>query len=186
MFKTNAAHHCDSSGQQDWLAPAFLLFGAIYAILTALTGWLLIFWSLPLGVVFFIGFELLYVGVAYDLAEVLIAVVASPLQTPRQPSLTTAPPVALLVTVCDDVHPDLWEQLNQTYPNVQVFILDDSQDPAQRALVDRSGYMVVRRGTCSAFKAGNLNHWLDQYGTSYKYFAILDSDSKIGSLPILC
>jgi cellulose synthase/poly-beta-1,6-N-acetylglucosamine synthase-like glycosyltransferase len=180
MLKTKAIPNPTSPKEQDWLTPASLLFGGIYLILTLLTGGLLIDWDSPLGAVFFVGFELLFVGIAYDLTEMLIAIIAAPLQTPRRRPLIAFPPVALLVTVCDDVHPELWGQLKQTYPNLDVFILDDSQDAAQRALVDQSGYRVLRRGICRAFKAGNLNHWLDQYGAAYKYFAVLDSDSSIG------
>jgi cellulose synthase/poly-beta-1,6-N-acetylglucosamine synthase-like glycosyltransferase len=45
--------------------------------------------------------------------------------------------------------------------------------------VDCFGYGVLRRGTRRGFKAGNLNHWLDLYGTHYTYFVVLDSDSSI-------
>ncbi len=174
----NDNHHA-SSRERDWLALTLLMFGGIYVTLTVLMGWLLIDWDSPLGVVFFVGFEILFVGIAYDMTEALIAVIASPLQTPRQAPLSAFPPVALLVTVCDDAHPELWGQLKQNYRNYDVFILDDSQNANQRALIDQSGFTVIRRATRRAFKAGNLNHWLDRYGASYKYFAILDSDSRI-------
>lgn len=171
-----SGHH----GNKD-LFPAFLvLFAAIYLGLTIATG----LWAMNLrsisGAVYFIAFEMLFIGLAYDLASGVLSMIFEPEDLPKLSALSEHPPVALLMTICDDTVPQALATLGrQSYSNYDVFILDDSLDAAHRALVDQSGHRVLRRGTRQGFKAGNLNHWLRQYGPSYKYFVILDSDSLI-------
>lgn len=170
----------DLSEQRDWFSVAVLLFALIFVGLTVPTGLFLINWASVLGVVYFMGFEILLVGIAYDLTEAILAILLTPENLPKQSPLKGYPPVALLITVCDDVIPEVLKRLQcQTYSNYDIFVLDDSSDESQRALVDQSGYKVLRRGTRRAFKAGNLNNWLDKYGLHYKYFVVLDSDSII-------
>lgn len=165
--------------QVDLFPLALLIFGMIYWAQTIFIGWFLIDWHRITGVVYFIGFELLFLGIAYDMTESLFAIFAKPKRTPVLSQLQDYPFVALLMTVCDDVILNRWQTLLQTYPHCDIFILDDSKHPDQRLLVDQSGYTVIRRGKQGGFKAGNLNNWFDQYGPKYKYFAILDSDSLV-------
>jgi cellulose synthase/poly-beta-1,6-N-acetylglucosamine synthase-like glycosyltransferase len=122
---------------------------------------------------------MIFIGMAYDTTESMFALFASPKETPKRVRLDQNPPVALLMTVCNDIRPDCWDMLSQAYSNCDVFILDDSSDPEQKFLVDQSSFLVIRRERPRAFKAGNLNHWLQQYGAQYKYFAVLDSDSVV-------
>jgi glycosyltransferase involved in cell wall biosynthesis len=166
--------------QIDLFSVFAFLFASIFFGLTILTGISLTKGGSILGIAFLIGFEMLFIGVAYDLAEGVLALVLAPDRLPKQTPLRQCPPVALLITVCDDVIPGVLKRIqSQTYPDYDVFVLDDSSGESQRALVDRFGYTVLRRRTRRAFKAGNLNNWLDKYGARYKYYVVLDSDSVI-------
>jgi glycosyltransferase involved in cell wall biosynthesis len=169
----------NSVQQRDLFQPAVILFLLIFLGLSIPTGWLLIDWSHLTGIFYFMGFEIMFLGLAYDLTEGLFALFSKPLFVPKVIRTAGRPPVALLMTVCDDVRTDRWGQLLQDYLNYDVFILDDSSDPLQQELVDRAGYMTLRRNNRHAYKAGSLNHWFDQYGGRYQYFVVLDSDSLI-------
>lgn len=165
--------------QRDLFAPALSTFSIIYLTQTFFVGWFLIDWSRLSSAIFFFGFEVIFIGIAYDITESLFAIFASPMQTPRIDSLVEYPYVAVLMTVCDDSRPARWKTLHQNYPNCDIFILDDSSSLEEQALVDQSGYSVIRRPEKVSYKAGNLNYWLKRYGQNYKYFVILDSDSLI-------
>ncbi len=159
---------------------ALLIFAVIYAVLTVSFGLFVVDWHSLLGVVFFVGFELLFVGVAYDLTEMLLTVTCRPERLPKQSPLQEFPPVALVMTVCDDVLPPALNQLDQqAYPDYDVYVLDDSRDASSRTMVNQSGYKVLRRPTREGFKAGNLNNWLGRFGEKYKYLIVLDSDSLL-------
>jgi glycosyltransferase involved in cell wall biosynthesis len=161
-------------------AIAVLVFAAIYAILSTTFALFVVDWCSLLGVVFFLGFELLFVGVAYDLTEMLFAAVCQPESLPVQIPLREHASVALVMTVCDDALALALDQLDQqTYPNCDVYVLDDSTDASSRAIVDQSQYTVLRRHTREGFKAGNLNNWLRRFGKKYKYLVVLDSDSLL-------
>lgn len=164
---------------KDLFPIAVLVFTGIYTGLTILIGWLLIDWRRWSGIIYFVGFELLFVGIAYDITESLFALFAGPYYIPKLSRLNEYPSVAVLMTVCDDARSDRWMALEQAYPNYDAYILDDSRISAQREMVDRSGYEVVRRANREGYKAGNLNNWLRRFAAKYKYFIILDSDSLI-------
>ena len=96
---------------------------------------------------------------------------------------TLAPPVAILYTTCNDfVEESALSCVNQNYPNYTVYILDDSSDPEQKAIIDRfttkhaECVQVVRRPDRKAFKAGNMNHGLENFAVQEPYFAIADAD----------
>lgn len=165
--------------QRDLFSRALMVFGFIYLLQAGFVGFFLIDWSHLSSIIFFFGFELVFIGVAFDITESLFALFAQPKITPSLSSLNKYPPVALLMTVCDDCNPSRWLTLVQDYKNYDVYILDDSEDPAERSLVDQSGYTVIRRPARHAFKAGNINYWLGIFGNRYKYFIVLDSDSLI-------
>jgi membrane glycosyltransferase len=172
----------DNAIQRDLFSLVVIVFLSIYLPLTIAIGWLLIDWQNWTGFVFFVSFELLFIGIAYDFTESLMATFVSPQKTPQLKHLSFYPPVALVMTVCDDIkdtNQNHWAMLQQTYPNCNVYILDDSQSTDQKALVDQSGWNVVRREGKRSYKAGNINHWLALYGEKYKYLVILDSDSLI-------
>ena len=165
--------------QKDLFTPALITFFIIYFTQTFFVGWFLIDWRHINSAIFFFGFEVIFIGIAYDITESLFAIFASPLRTPRINKLVEYPSVAVLMTVCDDSNPARWNTLHQNYPNCDTFILDDSTSPEEQALVDQSGYSVIRRPEKISYKAGNLNYWLKHFGKNYKYFVILDSDSLI-------
>jgi len=69
-----------------------------------------------------------------------------------------------------------------------VFILSDTQDPAERAL-EQSAFVELRsrcaamqiyvrwRSPNTAKKAGNIRDWIERFGAAYPNFIILDADS---------
>jgi len=94
------------------------------------------------------------------------------------------PAVAILYPTMNDFDEvSIRSCLDQSYPNFQVFILDDSTDAGIRAEIDRfamthvENLTVVRRAEQRrGFKAGNLNHALAGPAREYPLFAILDAD----------
>ena len=96
--------------------------------------------------------------------------------------------VALLYTTCNDF---CWEAaascVNQDYPYLTVYILDDSDEVAERALVERfcreyeDRCALVRRTDRKGFKAGNLNHALRAIGDKSPFFAVADADEALPS-----
>ncbi len=95
----------------------------------------------------------------------------------------TNPKVLLLYCTCNDFNPDALKTcMEQDYDNFQTVILDDSSNFAYIKRIDKfaksTGAQVVRRANKEGFKAGNLNHYL-QDKTDYDYFIVLDSDERI-------
>ena len=93
------------------------------------------------------------------------------------------PGVAILYTTCDDFMEDSVEScLAQDYENHHVYLLDDSNNPEERARVDQVAarnperVTVVRRPDRRGFKAGNLNHALAHAGIDQPYFVLVDAD----------
>jgi len=167
-------------GQSDLFVTALIIFSVIYFAQTFFVGWFLIDWRHISSAIFFFGFEVIFIGIAFEITESLFAIFAGPMETPRLNTLLEEyPPVALVMTVCNDSRPSRWATLPQHYPHCDIFILDDSTSPQEQSLVDQSGYTVVRRPEKLSYKAGNLNYWLNNFGKQYKYFVILDSDSLI-------
>ncbi|MBR9921569.1 MAG: glycosyltransferase [Bacteroidetes bacterium] len=115
-----------------------------------------------------------------------------------QADLVNYPAVALLYTTCNDlVEKSLDSCVAQDYPNYKVYILDDSSDPDYKARVDAYAARypdqveVVRRPNREGFKAGNMNHGLENIATTEPYFAIADADEILpdnflkGLVPVL-
>jgi cellulose synthase/poly-beta-1,6-N-acetylglucosamine synthase-like glycosyltransferase len=123
------------------------------------------------------------IGIAHNLTELAFGLCIRPSFPPKGelPQQTKdLPQVAMLYLTCDDFMEVAVDGLSgQDYPNLDIFILDDSQDPAQQRWLDQTGYKVVRRFTRKGYKAGNLNYWLSQYGSRYEFFIVLDSDSLV-------
>ncbi len=118
--------------------------------------------------------------ISLEISELTAAFLAHERDLERLNSLDTYPRVAILFLVCDDLVPLALSRLGwQTYPQVDVFILDDSKDPKVQRSLDGTRFRIVRRGDRTGYKAGNLNNWLWYHGSEYKYFVILDSDSII-------
>jgi cellulose synthase/poly-beta-1,6-N-acetylglucosamine synthase-like glycosyltransferase len=126
-----------------------------------------------------ITYNILSFGLALELADLLFAVVLPP---PRHtiPRVRSPVSVAVLYLCCDDIDLEALPTLRYLR-GIDVFILDDSITDGARTLVNASGFSVVRRADKIAFKAGNLNHWIEHYSGSYSYFMVLDSDSIISN-----
>ena len=102
------------------------------------------------------------------------------------PALTTIPPVAVLYTTYNDFSEDAARTcVDLNYPDMTVYLLDDSTDPVYKRRVDsfaalHPGVQVVRRENRTGFKAGNLNHALDTV-VDQPYFVVVDADERLPS-----
>lgn len=123
--------------------------------------------------------EYMALGLAYQVVELGSVLVMRKHCQPRHIGrLPSYPPVALVCCTCDDVDIGVLGHLpSQTYPNLHVFLLDDSSSRACQTLVDSMGLPVVRRQNRAGYKAGNLNNWLVRYGQHYPYLVVADADS---------
>ena len=156
------------------------LFIAYYAALVGGMGYFVIQWSHTASVALFGVLAALFVGSAYGLARQTVALVYRRGELPALSSLSRHAKVAVLYTTMNDVVPECLRAIHQSYP-IDVFVLDDSSDPAARATVDaisqERGYTVVRRSARRGFKAGAINDWFREHGARYDYFVLLDADS---------
>lgn len=98
------------------------------------------------------------------------------------PANKPAPPVAILYTTCNDfVEESVISCVRQDYPDYTVYILDDSSNLEYKQRIDRFAerfpdrVQVIRRPDRRAFKAGNMNHGLENFAKE-PYFAIADAD----------
>jgi hypothetical protein len=122
--------------------------------------------------------EIIGFALAYDCAELLLLVLRPEAELCALDHLDRYPRVALVCCTCDNVDERVMVALGkQTYPNLQIFVLDDSQKTEMQDLINRLPYTVMRRGTRAGYKAGNLNHWLRRHGRAFDYFVIADADS---------
>jgi cellulose synthase/poly-beta-1,6-N-acetylglucosamine synthase-like glycosyltransferase len=122
--------------------------------------------------------EIWAVGLAYELTELLFTLVLPESHISCLKELNNYPSVALLCVTCDNIDVRLLKKLNcQTYPNLQIFILDDSEQKESKYSVDSLNFNVIRRSNKKGYKAGNLNNWLCQYSLEYTYFIVADADS---------
>ncbi|MBU6374347.1 MAG: glycosyltransferase, partial [Alphaproteobacteria bacterium] len=103
-------------------------------------------------------------------------------RAPKAAPLADAPAVAVLYTTCDDfVERSAESCVALDYPNFHVYLLDDSRSEAARARVDAfaarhlESVTVVRRADRRGFKAGNLNHALENVAAE-PFFAVVDAD----------
>src|SRR5439155_5447372 len=119
---------------------------------------------------------------AFVFSKRLVSLVLPPFRLPALAGLDRVPKVAILYTTMNDVVPDCLRAIRQDVP-IDVFVLDDSSDPAKRAIVDRLageiGATVLRREARKGFKAGAINAWLRVHGREYEYFVLLDADSLL-------
>jgi hypothetical protein len=134
----------------------------------------------PFTIAYLLLVEIVNLGIAYELSEWILAFVIKKQDLPKLLSLERYPPVAVLYLTCNDFIPALASRLKAlTYPNLAVFVLDDSTQTEYRREVDGCGLPVIRRETRLDFKAGNLNHWLRHHSHDFEYFIVLDNDSLV-------
>ncbi len=133
---------------------------------------------------------LLWINLVWFYGMFHLAGVLFSLFSPRLPSAPLggpAPgPVAVLHTICDDFDERAARACaDQDYPNVRVFLLDDSSQRDVRLRVDAFAAahpgrcFVVRRPNRDGFKAGNLNHALRTAARECTHFAIVDADEVL-------
>ncbi len=96
------------------------------------------------------------------------------------------PRVAILYPTCDDLQREsVLSCLDQDYPSLHVFVLDDSRSNQYMSAVDElqeefAGRLtVIRRSTRQGHKAGNLNHALRGEVSDYPMFAVMDADERL-------
>jgi hypothetical protein len=117
----------------------------------------------------------------YNLSVVLFALINRAMGPIAQVEGRADTPVAVLYTTCNDfVATSAMSCANLDYRNYRVYILDDSSDEDIKAEIDRFArrfdhVQVVRRKNREGFKAGNLNHALENVVTE-PLFVIADSD----------
>lgn len=130
------------------------------------------------SIIYALLLELSAFGLAFEISE-LSLILFLPRSIPKKISaLQNKPPVALLYVTCDDINLNALKHLgNQSYKNMKVFILDDSKLKKSCAIVDSSGFYVIRRSNRLGYKAGNLNNWLRKHSKDFKYFVVADADS---------
>src|SRR6266511_17064 len=155
---------------------------AIWAGSILLFGATTVNWVQPVSLVQFGLMVFFLFSFAYVFSRRVLSLVLPPFRLPALDRLERHPRVAVLYTTMNDVVPDCLRAVRQAYP-VDVFVLDDSSDPAKREIVDglagEVGFRVVRRSSREGFKAGAINHWLGLHGHAYDYFVLLDSDSLL-------
>jgi len=122
----------------------------------------------------------------YNLSVVFFAL-AYRLQKPKDYAVSvTSDAVAVLYTTCNDfVEKSALSCASLDYPDYTVYILDDSNDSEMMNHIDEFArkhdhVRVIRRSDRQGFKAGNLNHAL-QNVVSEPLFVIADSDEILPS-----
>ena len=140
--------------------------------------------------ILFIEFAWLY-GI-YNVMVVLFAFIHK--YTSKKPenviaelALSHYPPAAIIYTTYNDFMPEsVLSCIQQDYPNFKVYILDDSTDEHYKNTIDLFAekyperVSVIRRPDRIGFKAGNMNHGLENF-IQEPYFAIADADEILPS-----
>lgn len=168
--------------ERRWARRFFAAVGAIWLGTVALFATFVVNWGNPVSLAQF-GLMVVFLwSFAYVFAKRLFSLVLPPHVPPALARLARRPRVAILYTTMNDVMPDCVRAIRPAYP-CDVYLLDDSSDPAKRATVDRLaaelGFRVVRRDHRQGFKAGAVNNWLRARGGEYDYIVLLDADSVL-------
>lgn len=160
--------------------PEFICFLTLFGSLTVLLRNL--FTGPECGLYVVLLLQLAILTISLDLSELTSAAFADQCDLPCLNRIDDCPSVAVLFLVCDDLVTTTLDRLgHQSYPHADIFILDDSKNPGTKRLLDAARFRIVRREDGTGYKAGSLNNWLRHYGSRYKYFVVLDSDSIIPS-----
>lgn len=117
----------------------------------------------------------------YNLSVVFFAIVYRFHKPPAERMVIAKTPVAVLYTTCNDfIESSALSCAKLDYPDFKVYILDDSTETKTQKRIDRFAnrfdhVSVIRRTDRVGFKAGNLNHAL-QNVVKEPLFVIADSD----------
>lgn len=137
-------------------------------------------WRSSLAIIYLALVQIINLGIAYELTEWIVAFLIKKRDLPKLPYLKRYPPVAVLYLTRNDLVPFIISRLKAlTYPNLEIFILDDSTQAEYHQKIDNYGFRVSRRKSQMDFKAGNLNHWFWHHNEKFKYLIVLDNDSLI-------
>ncbi|HLB68903.1 MAG TPA: glycosyltransferase family 2 protein [Thermoplasmata archaeon] len=168
--------------ERAWALRFFAVTGAIWLGTSAIFGALVVNWTQSVSIAQFGLMVFFLFSFAWVFTRRLFSLVLPPFRLPALDRLSRRPRVAILYTTMNDVVPDCVRAIRQEYP-CDVFLLDDSSDPAKRDVVDRlaaeMGFRVLRRTNREGFKAGAINHWLRLHGSTCDYFVLLDADSVL-------
>jgi len=160
----------------------FAVVGAIWVGTAFLFGAFVVNWAQAVSIAQFALMLVFLFSFAFVFSKRLFSLVLPPFRLAALDRIEGQPTVAILYTTMNDVVPDCVRAIRQTHP-CDVYLLDDSSDPAKRAVVDRlaaeTGFRVLRRTERKGFKAGALNSWLRAHGRAYDYFVLLDADSLL-------
>lgn len=123
---------------------------------------------------------------AFHIIGVCFALFSKKIVAPGPDHRMENAPVAVLYTTKNDFNAEAAEScVNQDYPNMRVYLLDDSTETEEKELVNRFHRLhptrttLVRRRHKNGFKAGNLNHALRTAARDCRYFAVVDSDEIV-------
>lgn len=137
---------------------------------------LTIFFAIVLAYFFLVGIFNLVVNIQSRLLDHSI----------KTTPLKTWPRVALFYLTYNDFDEgSASSMLRSSYPNQEIWILDDSTSVASKTAIDRfvssssQQIRLVRRHNRDGFKAGAINSALKTLNPSVEYVAILDSDEYI-------
>lgn len=154
------------------------IFSAIFVIINSAFYYFL---NMPFQVWTFFYFcllEFFSFGFAYEATQIILSLFFKEIRLQFVEKLADYPPVALICTTCDNIDLNLLIKLGQqTYPNLHIFILDDSQNVKSQMALDSLHFRVIRRPHRIGYKAGGLNNWLFHFGDNYSYFVVADADS---------
>ena len=135
---------------------------------------------------FALGYFVVFIPIAwlygiYNLSVVMFSVVYRLQKPPSEKTANADVPVAVLYTTCNDfIESSALSCAKLDYPEFTVYILDDSSEPDMQTRIDKfalehDNVRVVRRTDRVGFKAGNLNHALQNVAKE-PLFVIADSD----------
>lgn len=99
-------------------------------------------------------------------------------------TLPEIPKVVLLYCIYNEFCVEaITTSMKQNYSNYELVILDDSNKPEVKKIVDefaaKNNVRVIRRDNRQGFKAGALNNYLKNHQEEYDYIVVLDSDEKL-------
>lgn len=121
----------------------------------------------------------------HHLAFQLAALFSKKTVKPRTSS--RLPAIAVLYTTCDDFNPVCCQScLDQDYENYRVLICDDSKLPKYKSMVRNfcaehpSRCSLITRSGNQGFKAGNLNHAIENYAKE-DWILLVDADQLLFS-----
>jgi membrane glycosyltransferase len=127
-------------------------------------------------------YAMLACGLSLEITELLLAFLWTQEKVEFAELKIKRRETAILITVCNDADEEaLSALLSLREAGYPVFVLDDSSPPTLLPDSIRTFVTHISRSGRVGAKAGNLNHWLMQFGDSYENVVILDADCIISA-----